>query len=143
MRWMVIVAAALSLSAVGCSNKSKPASGGVKSDTYVHQAVQGGGYKTGGVCNAGNIESVMGKYGSNLRNCFTAQVPNNPNFGGRVTVNFTIQQSGAVSNVSTSESTINHSGVEQCLRSVVSPLSFAKPNGGVCNVKWPLSFNVK
>lgn len=143
MRWIVALAAVLSISAVGCSNKSKPASSGVKSDTYVHQAVQGGGYTSSGICNAANVESVMGKYGSNLRGCFTSQVPNNPNFGGRVTLNFTIAQNGGVSNVSTSESTINHGGVEKCLRDVVAPLSFGKPNGGVCNVKWPLTFNVK
>lgn len=141
MKWFAVCFAVLSLSLVGCSKKSTPtAAPAAKSDTYTHQAISGGGTSTGGVCKGNDIENVMTKYGKNLRNCFTAQVPNNPNFGGRVTLNFTIQTNGKVGNVSTSESTINHGGVEKCLKDVVAPAQFAKPNGGTCNVRWPLSF---
>lgn len=142
MRWFAVCLAVLTLSVAGCSKKSAPTSTTVKSDTYVHHA-SGGGSSTGGVCNGNNVESVMQKYGNQLRNCFTAQVPNNPNFGGRVTLNYTIQSNGAISNISTSESTINHGGVEKCLKDSVAGAQFAKPNGGTCNVRWPLSFNVK
>jgi TonB family protein len=69
-------------------------------------------------------------------------VPNNPNLGGQVTLNFTIQSSGAITGIGTSESTLHHAGVESCLQNTVQSAQFAKING-TCTVKWPLTFNQK
>lgn len=80
---------------------------------------------------------VRRSYGA-FRDCFEGGLARHPKLAGLVTVRFTIQRDGAVSNVVDGGSDLPDEDVTQCLIQRFRALRFPAPNGGSVAVQYPI-----
>ncbi|HIN85057.1 MAG TPA: energy transducer TonB [Myxococcales bacterium] len=93
-----------------------------------------------GMCERGNIKSVIrGRRGA-FRFCYTRQLQLHQDLQGRVVVRLTINESGRVTGASSSGSMANKK-VHACVLKEAKKLHFKPPTeGGRCVVNWPFKF---
>lgn len=111
-----------------------------------------------GTANVGALEdeSGAGLFDSNLvvrqlrsrqaavRRCYERELRNNPTLGGRVVVRFSVQPTGTISNVTTTENTTGSAAVAACVTSVVRGIRFTEgPDGGSVTYTFPFVFAVQ
>ncbi len=84
--------------------------------------------------------TVRAQYGA-FRFCYQKGLDANPNLAGRVTVRFTIDREGAVSTAANGGSDLPDSGVVSCIVRSFYGLSFAKPEGGIVTVVYPIALS--
>jgi outer membrane biosynthesis protein TonB len=78
---------------------------------------------------------------SAIRACYETQLRRNPQLAGKVTVDFTIQTTGAVSGVRASENTTGDDAVASCVTGVVSRFRWNPgPEGGSVMFSYPFVF---
>lgn len=95
-----------------------------------------------GFCAKENINKVvMGRMGA-LKFCYEKELQTYPDLQGKVTMNWTIEEDGAVSGVGPGEDTMKSKRINECLSQTISKLKFDKPQGGVCVVRWPFVFKM-
>lgn len=93
-----------------------------------------------GFCDKGNIRSTMNRKRAAFRFCYEKQLRLSKGIAGRVVLGFTIGLSGSVKNARVKSSSLKNAAVHQCLLQKVKTAKFKKPEGGVCQVNWPLKF---
>jgi TonB family protein len=77
-----------------------------------------------------------------VRACYEMQLRRNPELTGKVTVDFTIQTTGAISGVRASENTTGDDAVANCVMGVVSRFRWNPgPEGGSVIFSYPFVFS--
>jgi len=94
-----------------------------------------------GSCERAVIGKTIGRHANEVRNCYEVELNRLPSLAGKVSVSFTIDPAGAVSEASVFQSTLDSPGVEQCILSRVRRWKFPEPKGGgVCVINYPWVF---
>ncbi|MFH2008062.1 MAG: AgmX/PglI C-terminal domain-containing protein [bacterium] len=97
-----------------------------------------------GGLDAATIRRVIRRHLSEVKYCYVSiGIPANPDLGGMVKVSFTVKPGGEVGQVSIAQSTLNHSGTEQCIKRAVQRWRFPKPEGSMPFVTYPFHFKPK
>ncbi len=89
---------------------------------------------------AKSIESVIAKIQSQIKMQFEKYLRQDPNLGGKVEVEFTINADGTVASVQVAKSTLNHSAFERRLLSMIKRLKFP-PASDKIDITYPFVFS--
>lgn len=76
------------------------------------------------------LRRVIRHHISDVKNCYEAELAQNPKLGGRILVRFTIASSGRVTASALQDSTMGNARVETCTVEAVRGWEFPKPCGG-------------
>src|SRR5712671_4180227 len=76
------------------------------------------------------IRKVVHEHRAQIRTCYETQLNTKPNLAGKLVSAWTIDQSGAVTEAHTQESTLRDHTVEQCVSSKIKTWRFPIPKGG-------------
>ncbi|WP_338865957.1 AgmX/PglI C-terminal domain-containing protein [Myxococcus stipitatus] len=88
------------------------------------------------------IAKVIRRHQNEIKYCYESELNKEPNLAGKVAVAFTIDPTGAVSDATVSETTLNNSRAEQCMISRIRRWKFPEPKGGgVVAVTYPWMFS--
>ncbi|MFN8944989.1 MAG: AgmX/PglI C-terminal domain-containing protein [Pseudobdellovibrionaceae bacterium] len=77
------------------------------------------------------IAAVIQRHESEIRACYEKALQSRPNLSGRLSMKFLIGAKGQVTTASISNSSLGHSGVENCIQSRLRTWPFPRPEGGV------------
>jgi TonB family protein len=84
------------------------------------------------------IRRVVRRHLNEIRYCYQVELQHQPELKGRVVVQFTIASTGQVVLSKINSSSLNNSGVEQCIVQAVRRWAFPKPkDGGMVVVSYP------
>ncbi len=87
------------------------------------------------------IGRVIQEHQSEIKYCYETQLNRNPSLAGKVTVLFTIDGSGTVSDGQVSETTLHNQDTERCMLAKIRRWKFPEPaGGGVVKVNFPWIF---
>ncbi len=76
-----------------------------------------------------------------ITRCYESELRKNPSLGGKVTVTFTIQERGNVTNAKASENTTGSAAVADCVTRTISRFRFNPgPDGGSVTFRYPFVF---
>ncbi|RAL22927.1 hypothetical protein DL240_08525 [Lujinxingia litoralis] len=88
------------------------------------------------------IQRVVRQHRREMQHCYEQELQRNPNLAGRVTVRWVISPTGSVTVASIAETSLNNSGVEQCMTQRIRRWVFPEPKGGgIVNVNYPFNFS--
>lgn len=115
--------------------------GGRKPKRKVDKFSFGRGQTTQG-CKAGDIKRAVRRRASSIRYCLEGRLAaGSSGTSGRLTVRWTIGMNGRVTAANVMSSTVGDGALKACVLRVVRRMSFPKPEGATCVVKWPFVFN--
>ena len=87
------------------------------------------------------IARVIQEHQSEIKYCYETQLNRNTSLAGKVTVLFTIDETGTVSDSQVSETTLNNTDTERCMLAKIRRWKFPEPAGnGVVKVNFPWIF---
>jgi TonB family protein len=95
-----------------------------------------------GGCEKSTIARVISRHAGQISYCYEGRLSADPNLSGKVTVSFTIDPTGAVSDADISQSTLGDAALEQCMLARVRTWKFPEPKGGVCVIHYPWVFQL-
>ena len=91
-----------------------------------------------GVMDKEVIRRIIRRHTSQVQRCYQKGLRQKPDLKGRVVVEFTIAKTGHVVQSSIKQSTLGHTGVEQCIARAARGWIFPKPlGGGIVIVAYP------
>lgn len=93
-----------------------------------------------GFCDKKNVEGVMRSRAGAIRACYERELQRHGEMEGRVEVKFTVEVDGKLSNLTVTQNTTGSKSLEECIQRQLTNLVFAKPEGGICIVRWPFVF---
>jgi len=76
------------------------------------------------------VGDYIKRYWAQFKFCYERELSKNPNLYGKISINFTIDGSGRVSEATTIQTTMNNANVEECLLRVIRRIRFPQPKGG-------------
>ena len=94
----------------------------------------------GKFCKAGDIQKVVKKRASRLRNCYERRLLATPSLNGKIVMQWKIMVDGSASSAKAKSSTLKDPAVARCLQRVISRMKFVKPDRGICVVEYPFAF---
>lgn len=94
-----------------------------------------------GFCKEADITRVVSARQSGITYCYEKELARNPELQGKVTMNWRIGLDGKVVKVLVENSTLNNKTVEGCMSRQIERWTFPKPEGGMCQIKFPFVFN--
>lgn len=97
--------------------------------------------QVGEYCATSNIQSVVRRGTGDIRDCFERQLGLNPELSGTVIVDWTVNLEGKVLKAQVASSSMRNTMVETCMTRVVERWRFAPPQGGVCTIAYPFTFD--
>ncbi|HOU52878.1 MAG TPA: TonB family protein [Myxococcota bacterium] len=100
-----------------------------------------GGMGATGFCQRNNIQAVVMQRAGAIRACYEQQLQIYESLAGKVSVRWTIDLEGRVSDATVVDSSLGNDAVVQCVLRTIRNMRFAKPEGGICVVQWPFVFN--
>lgn len=112
------------------SNGAQPTMGGASN-----------GEKVSGSLSNEEIEQTLLKYQRQYQNCWTQGLKNNPKLSGRILLHLTISPRGKVTSIEVPQSEIEDVTMIQCLKSVISRITFSSFEGNPITLSLPLDFN--
>jgi TonB family protein len=89
------------------------------------------------------IERVVRRHSRGIRYCYESQLANDPELGGRISVNWTIDLDGRVQSASIVENSMGNREVESCILREVRRMRFDQPDGGMVVVTYPFTFRAE
>lgn len=92
-----------------------------------------------GTLDAVEIRGVIRQALPEIRFCFEWQLEAHPDLAGRVTMEFTIQEDGTVTNAGVLEDALHDDVVTNCFTHVMGGLRFPPPEGGPVLVHYPFA----
>jgi outer membrane biosynthesis protein TonB len=87
------------------------------------------------------IEKTLAKYLSKFQYCYEKALLNDASLAGTVVVQWTIESSGAASDVKIVRSQIPNKGMQNCLAREIGKINFPHPSGGSVTIKYPFAFS--
>ncbi|QDF04874.1 TonB family protein [Myxococcus xanthus] len=88
------------------------------------------------------IAKVIRRHQGEIKYCYESELNKDPSLAGKVAVAFVIDPTGAVSDASVSETTLNNAAAERCMLSRIRRWKFPEPKGGgVVSVTYPWLFS--
>lgn len=87
------------------------------------------------------IKSVMTKNASGFKHCYEKALAQDPTLEGKVTLTFTIDESGKVSEAGVGTSTLGDAEVETCMVNRLKKMRFPEPWAGSLKVSYPIVFS--
>lgn len=87
------------------------------------------------------VRSVVHDALPEIRFCFEWELNAHPDLAGRVTMQFTIQEDGTVTDASVLEDALHDDTVTNCFTHVMSHLRFPPPEGGSVAVHYPFALD--
>jgi TonB family protein len=88
------------------------------------------------------IAKVIRRHQNEIKYCYETELSKDPDLAGKVAVAFTIDPTGAVSEATVTESTLNNPTAERCMLSRIRRWKFPEPKGGgVVAVTYPWLFS--
>lgn len=94
-----------------------------------------------GFCKEKDISRVVNARRRGIQYCYEKELARNPELQGKVTLSWRIMLDGKVGKVLIESSTLGNKDVEGCMIRQVQRWSFPKPEGGMCQIKFPFVFN--
>jgi TonB family protein len=88
------------------------------------------------------IERVIRRHQNEIRFCYSTELTRAPGLAGKLSVSFTIDASGAVTDAAAAENTTGNPALEQCFLSRIRHWRFPEPKGGgvvVVTYPWVLA----
>lgn len=113
--------------------------GGSKKKRRVGRLKMGGNSATG-FCKKSNIRSVVRRRAGAIRACYEKRLLAKPKLKGKLTARWTIGANGKVKGAGAGGS-LKDGNVKGCILRVIRRMRFAKPEGGICVIKWPFVFS--
>lgn len=104
-------------------------------------SIKRGKEELSGFCKQADILRVVSARQSGIQYCYEKELARNPELNGRVTMSWRIGLDGAVVNAFVESSTLGNKQVEGCIARQIQRWRFAKPEGGMCQVRFPFVFN--
>lgn len=96
--------------------------------------------KLGDFCEKSNIQNVVGSKRASIQYCYEKELQANPKLSGKVVAQWKVGLNGGVKSATIASSTMNSQAVEGCITRVIRRMQFAKPDGGICVIKYPFVF---
>ncbi len=96
---------------------------------------------TQGFCREADIQHVVALHQNGVSSCYERELSRTPDLEGRMTVNWRIGLDGKVVRVLLEGSTLRNPTVEGCITHQIEHWTFAPPEGGMCQVRYPFVFN--
>jgi hypothetical protein len=94
-----------------------------------------------GFCKEKDILKVVRGRQRGITFCYEKELARNPTLNGKVTMGWAIGLDGKAFRVVVQDSTLRNKSVEGCMRRNISRWRFPKPEGGMCQVRFPFVFN--
>jgi hypothetical protein len=131
--------------AIAFSNKNAPSNAGISERPSTVEAKAKKPKKAeAGFCDKKDIAVRMKKRRGSFRFCYERELRMNKDLAGRVTMRFQIGASGAVKGAPrVVSSSLGSKPLHQCLGKNIQKITFGKPDGGTCSVRWPFVFKPK
>ena len=103
--------------------------------------VRPGGGNVTGFCKKADIQRVVSRRARGITYCYEKELARNPELSGKVNLSWRIGLSGKVVKVIVESSTLGNKSVEGCMKRQVKRWAFPKPEGGMCQIKYPFVFS--
>ncbi len=129
------LAAAGANGAVATGDKAKE----VKVSGNVKAAEPSEAFGTGTLDNQKISETVKRRIGA-VKSCYEKELKRNPQLQGKIVMQFTIEESGRVSDVSAKSDSIGEPAVSECIKDAIGRWRFDKPEGGSVTIAFPFIF---
>ena len=94
----------------------------------------------GNFCKMEDILHVVRKNKDTMLHCFSKEFALNNKLSGKVVLCWTIWVNGEVRQSRVCSSTLQNKKVESCMVNALEQWQFVKPNGGICQIKFPFVF---
>ena len=94
-----------------------------------------------GFCKEKDILRVVGGRQRGIQYCYEKELARNPELNGKVTMGWRIGLDGKVAKVVVQSSTLGNKSVEGCMKRQIQRWRFPKPEGGMCQIRFPFVFN--
>ena len=95
----------------------------------------------GNYCKQADILRVVNSRQRAITYCYEKQLARNPELNGKVTLSWNIGLDGKVMKVWVAGSSLKNGQVESCMTRSVKRWKFTKPDGGICQIRFPFVFN--
>jgi hypothetical protein len=95
--------------------------------------------KVEGHLDRGEIQKVINAHIYELQGCFERQLISNPNLSGKVTFEWVIGLSGAVTTVRIKASSLSSNEATSCMQAAIRRWQFPSPHGGQVTVIYPIA----
>ena len=99
-----------------------------------------GGMGARGFCKKGDISSKVRRRAAAIRACYEKVLMRKPGLSGKVMVKWQIGLDGRVAGLVSTSGSMPDGSVKACVGRMIQRIRFAKPEGGICIVKWPFVF---
>jgi hypothetical protein len=103
--------------------------------TTAPPAMQGEGH-----LDRGEIQRVINGHIYQVQGCYERQLMKDPSLSGKVSFQWLITPSGAVSNVRVGQSSLRSVEATSCIQGAIAGWKFPQPQGGSVTVTYPFSF---
>ncbi len=97
--------------------------------------------QTAGFCKKGDVSKAVRRRTGAIRSCYEKRLQINPQLKGKIMMQWKIGQDGRVKSVSSKGGSLRDPQVVRCVTRMIRGMRFAKPEGGVCVVRWPFVFH--
>ena len=88
------------------------------------------------------IDKVIQQHSAKFLYCYQRELPKNPGLKGKVTLKFTISNTGSVAKSSVDKSSLANATVDACINQQMKTLQFPEPKGGgIVIVQYPFVFS--
>ena len=102
---------------------------------------RGGDIGGSGEFDAGTVQRQIKQRLKSITRCYESELRKNPSLAGKVTVTFTIQERGNVTDARASENTTGSPAVAECVTRTISRFRFNPgPDGGSVTFRYPFVF---
>jgi hypothetical protein len=95
----------------------------------------------GNYCKQADILRVVNSRQRAITYCYEKELARNPELSGKVTLVWNIGLDGKVMKVWVGSSSLKNGQVESCMTRSVKRWKFTKPDGGICQIRFPFVFN--
>jgi hypothetical protein len=92
-------------------------------------------------CDKDDIAKKINAKRGAIKFCYDPELQKNPNLKGKVVFNFTIGATGRITSINTASDGLGNSKVVNCTMGVLKRISFRRPIGGECKIRYPYVFS--
>ncbi|MCB9545184.1 MAG: AgmX/PglI C-terminal domain-containing protein [Myxococcales bacterium] len=103
--------------------------------------VKAAGGSVAGFCKQQDIQRVVSARSSGIQYCYERELARNPELQGKVSMSWRIGLDGKVVKAIVESSTLGNKTVEGCMLRQIERWTFPKPDGGMCQIKYPFVFS--